>query len=285
MRSVTIEARPLSDSFAAEIIGIDLSDDHGPGVIDEIKALWWQYEILLFRGQSMSETDEARFSAKLGPLEIHLRHEYLSRETPEILYISNIVEDGREIGILSNNDVGWHYDQIYLPKPAVGSLLYAVELPQSAGATYFADMICAFERLPADVKARLEGKRAIQSYAAFNRLYSVPTDEEQTKQTQDIDQPVIRTHPYSGRKSLYICAGMTTRILDLPQSESDELLAYLFEWCVRPEFVYRHEWQLGDAILWDNASTIHRRDLFDTNERRLMKRTTILPLPAVAVPV
>jgi taurine dioxygenase len=282
---VAIEVKPLSDTFAAEVVGIDLSDDHGPQLIDEIKALWWQHQILVFRGQSMSEAEEARFSAKLGPLEIHLRHEYLSRETPEILYISNIVEDGREIGILSNNDVGWHYDQIYLPKPAVGSLLYAVALPRTGGATCFADMIAALERLPPEVEAKLEGKRAIQSYAAFNRVYSVPTDEEQTKRTQDIDQPVIRTHPYSRRKSLYVCAGMTTRILDMPQGESDELLAYLFEWCVRPEFVYAHEWRLGDAILWDNASTIHRRDPFDANESRLMKRTTILPLPEVAVPV
>ncbi len=282
---MTFQVRPLSPSFAAEVIGIDLSDDHGPDVIDEIKRLWWQYQILLFRGQSINEAEEARFSAKLGPLEIHLRHEYLSRETPEILYVSNIIEDGRQIGILANNDVGWHYDQIYLPKPAVGSMLYAVELPRNDGDTYFADMITAFERLPADIQSKLEGKRAIQSYAAFNRIYSVPTDEEQTKKSQDIDQPVIRTHPYSGRKSLYICAGMTTRILNMPERESDELLAYLFEWCVKPEFVYQHEWQLGDAVLWDNASTIHRRDPFNTNERRLMKRTTILPQPEVAVPV
>ena len=282
---MTIQIRELSPSFAAEVLGIDLSDDHGPDVVDEIKRLWWQHQILLFRGQTIDEVEEARFSGKLGPLEIHLRHEYLSRETPEILYVSNIVEDGRQIGILSNNDVGWHYDQIYLPKPAVGSMLYAVELPQNDGDTYFADMTTAFERLPARIKSKLEGKRAIQSYATFNRTYSVPTDEDQTKKSPDIDQPVIRTHPYSGRKSLYICAGMTTRILGMPEQESDELLAYLFEWCVRPEFVYRHEWQLGDAILWDNASTIHRRDPFDTNQRRLMKRTTILPQPEVAVPV
>lgn len=282
---MAFQVRQLSPSFAAEVIAINLSDDHAPEVVDEIKQLWWQHQILLFRGQSMDEAEEARFSGKLGPLEIHLRHEYLSRETPQILYVSNIVEDGRQIGILSNTDVGWHYDQIYLPKPAVGSMLYAVELPQNDGDTYFADMITAYERLPAEIKAKLEGKRAVQSYAAFNRIYSVPTDEEQTKKSQDIDQPVVRTHPYSGRKSLYICAGMTTRILDMPAQESDELLDYLFDWCVRPEFVYRHEWQLGDAILWDNASTIHRRDPFDTNERRLMKRTTILPQPEVAVPV
>jgi taurine dioxygenase len=282
---MAFQIRELAPSFAAEVLDIDLSDDHGPAQIEEIKQLWWNYGILVFRNQSLGEQAEARFSAKLGPLEIHLRHEYLSRENPEILYVSNIVEDGREIGILSNTDVGWHYDQIYLPKPAVGSLLYAAELPKSGGVTFFADMITAFERLPDAIKRRLEGKRAVQSYAHFNRAYSVPTDEEQTAMTQDIDHPVVRMHPYSGRKSLYVCAGMTTQIVGLARAESDELIAYLCEWCVRPEFVYRHEWRLGDALLWDNAATIHRRDPFDMSERRLMKRTTILPQPDVAIPV
>ena len=282
---MAFQVRELAPSFATEVLDIDLSDDHGAAQIEEIKQLWWNYGVLVFRDQSLGEQAEARFSAKLGPLEIHLRHEYLSRENPEILYVSNIVEDGREIGILSNNDVGWHYDQIYLPKPAVGSLLYAVELPKSGGATFFADMITAFERLPDAIKSRLEGKRAVQSYAHFNRAYSVPTDEAQTAITQDIDHPVIRTHPYSGRKSLYVCAGMTTQIVGLARAESDELIAYLCDWCVRPEFVYRHEWRRGDALLWDNAATIHRRDPFDLSERRLMKRTTILPWPDVATPV
>lgn len=282
---MVLKVKEVAETFVAEVLGFDLGDDHNPTVMGEIKRLWWKYQILLFRNQNIDESEEARFSSKLGPLEIHLRHEYLSPDTPEILYVSNIIQNGRQIGILSNNDVGWHYDQIYLPKPAVGSLLYSVELPEKGGATHFADMISAFESLPATIKSKIEGKRAIQSYSAFNKLYSVPTDEEQTRKSQDIDQPVVRTHPYSGRKSLYICAGMTTKILGVEEQESRELLEYLFEWCTRPEFVYQHEWGLGDAILWDNASTIHRREPFDTNERRLMKRTTILPTPEVAVPV
>ena len=282
---MVLKVREVANTFVAEVLGFDLGDDHNPTVIDEIKRLWWKYQILLFRNQNIDESEEVRFSSKLGPLEIHLRHEYLSPDTPEILYVSNIIQNGRQIGILSNNDVGWHYDQIYLPRPAVGSLLYSVELPEKGGATYFADMISAFEALPTAIKSKIEGKRAIQSYSAFNKLYSVPTDTEQTRKSQDIDQPIVRTHPYSGRKSLYICAGMTTKILGVEEQESRELLEYLFEWSTRPEFVYQHEWGLGDAILWDNASTIHRREPFDTNERRLMKRTTILPMPEVAVPV
>lgn len=277
--------RELTPTFGAEITGFDLGREHGAVEIAEIRRLWQRHQLLLFRGQSLGEPDLVRFSATLGPLEIHLRTEYLSRENPQVLYVSNIVENGRRIGILSDNEVGWHYDQIYLPKPAVGSLLHAVVLPERGGNTYFADMSAAYERLPDDVKARLEGRRAVQSYEAFNRVYSVPTSEVQKRKSADIDQPMVRTHPYTGRRALYLCPGMTTRVLDMDEDESDALLQFLFEWAVREEFVYMHVWQPGDALLWDNASTMHRRDPFDPTERRLMKRTTILPDPSRAVPV
>ena len=125
----------------------------------------------------------------------------------------------------------------------------------------------------------------MQSYEAFNRVYSVPTSEVQKRKSADIDQPMVRTHPYTGRRALYLCPGMTTRVLDMDEAESETLLKFLFEWAVREEFVYAHVWRPGDALLWDNASTMHRRDPFDPAERRLMKRTTILPDPSRAVPV
>lgn len=279
-----IKASPLTPTFGAEIRGVDLSAPIRPETVEEIKRLWFDNGILLFRGQNMGETDLVGFSRRLGDLEIHVRKEYLSPDNPEILQISNIKENGRSIGILADAEVGWHYDQIYLPRPAVGSMLLAVKLPSDGGATYFADMAAAYEKLPPDVKARIDGKRAIQSYEAFNAQYSVPTNKEQKKRTPDIDQPLIRTHPYSGKKAIYACPGMTTRILDMSEAESEEILAFLFDWTVRDEFVYRHDWRLGDAILWDNATTMHRRDPFDPNQVRLMKRTTILPESDVATP-
>jgi taurine dioxygenase len=131
----------------------------------------------------------------------------------------------------------------------------------------------------------LKGRKAVQSYEAFNNQYSVPTNSDQKKRTPDIEQPVIRTHPISGRKALYICPGMTTQIVGLPEDESRDLLDYLFDWSVKPEFVYNHNWAHGDALLWDNAATMHRREPFDGDEERLMKRTTILPPADLAVPV
>jgi taurine dioxygenase len=281
---MNISTRPLAGTFGAEVLGVQLASQPDPATVATVRRLWAEHKLLLFRGQSTDEADLVGFSRALGDLEIHVRREFLSPQHPEILYVSNIRRDGRPIGILADNEVGWHYDQIYLPRPAVGSLLCAVMIPQDGGNTHFADMAAAYDALPAATRARIDGKRAVQSYEAFNRAYSVPTSDAQKRATPDIDQPVVRTHPVTGRRALYICPGMTTRIVGLPDGESESLLSELFEWAVRPEFIYSHAWRVGDCLLWDNACTMHRRDPFDARQERLMKRTTILPSSERAVP-
>lgn len=282
--SATFKVSRLGKTFGATVEGIDLGRDTDADTIAEVKKLWAEHQLLLFRDQDLTEEQLVAFSRGLGDLEIHLRREYLSPDNPEILMISNIKDGDRAIGILSDTEVGWHYDQIYLPKPAVGSLLYSVILPESGGQTSFADMTAAFEALSDDLKAKLDGKKAIQSYEAFNAQFSVPTNKKQKKMSPDIAQPLVRTHPVTGRKALYICPGMTTEIVGLEPDDNRETLDFLFDWCVRDEFVYTHDWTLGDALLWDNASTMHRREPFDSAEQRLMKRTTILPPEKIAQP-
>ena len=274
----------MGKTFGAIIEGINVATDTDPDTMAEIKGLWAEHQLLLFRNQDLSEEQLVAFSRGLGDLEIHLRREYLSPDNPEILMISNIKDGDRSIGILSDTEVGWHYDQIYLPKPAVGSMLYSVILPNNGGQTSFADMAAAYDGLSDDMKAKLEGKKAIQSYAAFNAQFSVPTNSKQKKMSPDIAQPLVRTHPITGRKALYICPGMTVQIVGLDEDDSRETLEFLFDWCVRDEFVYTHDWVLDDALLWDNASTMHRREPFDSSEDRLMKRTTILPPDNIATP-
>lgn len=280
-----IEVRPLASTFGAEVLNFTITDDISDEMMTAIKALWAEHKLLLFRHQTMSESTLVDFSRRFGELEIHVRTEYLSVEHPEVLYISNIEQDGRKIGILSDTEVGWHYDQIYLPRPAVGSLLAADTLPPDGGNTEFADMGAAFDALPDDTREKLLNCRAVQSYEAFNRAYSVPTSTEQKKKSPDIDHPLVRRHPITGRPALYLCPGMTTEIVGWTKKQSEAMLAELFEWCVQPRFVYSHQWQDGDALLWDNACTMHRRDPFDQNHIRLMKRTTILPPAERAVPV
>lgn len=284
MTQSPLKTRPLSSGFGAEVSGIDLSKDISAMDQMVIRELWAKHQLLLFRGQLLGEADLVRTSRYIGDLEIHIRREYLSEENPEILLVSNIKKDGRPVGILSDTEVGWHYDQIYLPRPAVGSMLMAVKLPATGGQTSFADMTAAFEALPDDVKSKIDGAKAVQSYEAFNAQFSVATNKTQKKLSPDIEQPLVRTHPISGRKALYICPGMTTQIVGMNANESTDMLDYLFDWSVRPEFVYTHNWQMGDVLLWDNASTMHRREPFDGNDERLMKRTTILPPEDLAVP-
>ncbi len=281
---MALTVRALTPTFGAEVLGIDVNNVE-PHAIEELRRLWHRHGLLLFREQPMTEPQQVAFSRHFGALEIHLRREYLSPDNPELLYVSNIKRDGRPIGILSDTEVGWHYDQIYLPRPAVGSMLYSVIIPRDGGQTSFADMSAAYEMLPVRLKDRIAGRNAVQSYEAFNRVYSVPTSAEQKKKTPELEHPIVRTHPYTGRRALYLCPGMTTQIVGLPKAESDATLAEIFEWCVRPEFVYTHSWRIGDALLWDNACTMHRREPFDSNEQRLMKRTTILPDAERAVPV
>ena len=276
--------RSLSATFGAEVLEFQLTENPLSEDIVAIRELWAEHKLLLFRNQSFTEAGLVGFSRHFGDLEIHVREEYLSPEHPEILYVSNIERDGRRIGILSDNEVGWHYDQIYLPKPAVGSLLMADTLPPEGGNTEFADMCAAWDALPEETRSRLDGALANQSYEAFNQAYSVPTNNKQKARSPDIHQPIARTHPVTGRKALYLCPGMTTEIVGWDLAESEEMLAFLFEWTTKPEFVYSHAWQPGDALMWDNACTMHRRDPFDPQHDRLMKRTTILPPADLAVP-
>lgn len=276
--------RPLSATFGAEVLDFQLTENPSDEDTNAIRELWAEHKLLLFRNQSFNEAGLVGFSQRFGDLEIHVREEYLSPEHPEILYVSNIERDGKRIGILSDNEVGWHYDQIYLPKPAVGSLLMADTLPPEGGNTEFADMCTAWDALPEETRNRLDGALANQSYEAFNQAYSVPTNTKQKARSPDIHHPIARTHPVTGRKALYLCPGMTTEIVGWDPAESEEMLSFLFDWTTKPEFVYSHAWQPGDALMWDNACTMHRRDPFDPQHARLMKRTTILPPAELAVP-
>ena len=280
---MTLATRPLTESFGAEVLDVDLTSIDASAV-EEIRSLWFRNGILLFRGQSLTEKDMVDYSRQFGDLEIHVRREALSKEHPEIVIVSNVKQKGKPIGILADGEVGWHFDQIYTKKPALGSFLVAVTIPPKGGNTYFADMATAFERLPLDVKDTIDGRKAVQSYDAYVRVYSTPANEETKSQTRDLEHPLVRTHPLTGRKALYVCPILSTQIVGMPKDESDDLLNYLFEWSVKPEFVYKHEWQLGDALMWDNSSTMHRREPFDGTYDRVMKRTTIRPPPEHAVP-
>ena len=215
-----MKTSPL-EPFGLEIRGLDLSQSHDDDTIAEVRRLWGENGLLLFRGQSLDEADLVRFSGRFGTLEIHVREEYLSAEHPQVLLVSNLKADGKPVGILGDHEVGWHHDQSYRERPALGSMLYAVTLPPAGGETCFCDLAGAYEALPETRRAELEGLRAVHSYAHFNGTWSEPTSDEQTRRTPDVTHPVVRTHPETGRKSLFVNFGHTVRFEGWTRAESE----------------------------------------------------------------
>jgi taurine dioxygenase len=265
--------RPLSGALGAEIIGVDLSGPIGDHVFAQIRGAWHRYLAILLRDQDLSEEDQVRFAEKFGPPAVIHTKQFV-RKHPAVMLISNIREDGKPIGALPDGEMHFHSDQCHQERPAMASMLYAIEVPRAGGNTLFANGYAAYETLPDAVKRRIAGRKALNAYdyerAAMKRGTRLAAG------VPSYAHPVVRTHPATGRKALYVNRLMTVRIEGLPEQESDELLDFLFAHQERPEFVYEHVWRLGDLLLWDNRCTLHARTDFSPNERRLMRRVTIL---------
>ena len=289
---------PLSEEIGAEVVGIDLSVALDDDTFAEIRDAFFKHAVLVFRGQNIDEEQQIAFSRRFGALEIHVLKQFLHPRHPEILFISNVVEDGRNIGIA---DAGryWHSDLCYKPVPSMGSLLYAVEVPHDddgrpLGDTLFASVASSYDALPDDLKTRSAGLKALHSLEhTFDRnrkdldvrtgqktqgAESVSRTEvtADQKKVAEAVHPVIRTHPVTGRKCLYVNDSTTVRILGVPEPEGEQLLGELRARCIRTDFVYRHKWQVGDLLMWDNCSSQHQAVAnYELPRRRLMHRTTI----------
>jgi taurine dioxygenase len=265
--------RPLSPALGAEILGIDLRDDIDAQVFAQIRDAWHQNLVIVLRGQNMSEEDQVRFAEKFGPPAVIHTKQFV-RNHPAVMLISNIREDGKPIGALPDGEMHFHTDQCHQERPAMASMLYALEVPRAGGNTLFANGYTAYETLPPEIKRRIDGRKALNAYD-----YETAATKRGTRLTQSVPSyahPVVRTHPATGRKALYVNRLMTVRIEGLPAQESDDLLAMLFDHQERREFIYEHVWRVGDLVIWDNRCTLHARTDFSPDERRLMRRVTIL---------
>jgi taurine dioxygenase len=188
--------------------------------------------------------------------------------------ISNIREDGKPIGALPDGEMHFHTDQCHQERPAMASMLYALEVPSRGGNTLFANGYKGYETLPSDIKRRIDGRKALNAYD-----YDTASTKRGTRLAEGVPSclhPVVRTHPATGRKALYVNRLMTVHIEGLPQRESDELLDFLFDHQEQRELVYEHVWRPGDLLMWDNRCALHARTDFSADERRLMRRVTIL---------
>ncbi len=279
------QIEPFEGAIGAAVNNVDLSQDLSAVDRKTLVDAWNKHSVLVFREQEMTSDQFLRFSRYFGDLEIHVLEQYLHREHPEILVVSNILKDGKNVGI---PDAGryWHTDLSYLAKPSRGSILYALEIPEEGGETLgntlWASTAAAYEALPEDKQQKLLGLTAEYSLGnRFNKLAGdgtkhIKMSEDQKSKTPPVTHPIVRTHPITGRKSILVNEGHTTHIHGLPEEESRGLLEELWTHCTKPEFTYRHVWQPGDVVMWDNVPTQHLAICdYALPQRRLLHRTTL----------
>ena len=269
-----IQVKPLSDTnFFAEVTGADLKRDDDEQ-FTAIKAAHLKHGVIVIRGQSMTPDDQIRFSRRFGPLAIHVLEDQLLEGHPEILLVSNKTEDGRYVGL---PDAGrfWHTDQSYEEKPALGSLLFAIEVPaDGSGDTWFCDMTSAYDALTDDMKTRLDGLRGKHIYNHSHENFSL--NGEQQDRLPGYDHPLVRTHPETGRKALYLGGKLLKFIVGMDETESVMLLDDLYGHCQDDRFIYKHKWRQGDLVFWDNRCTMHYAQPYDDKRyTRHMHRTTV----------
>lgn len=278
--SQSFDVRPFAEKVGAEIVGLDLSKPLNDADFARVHQAHLDFHVVVFRDQHITPQQQIDFSRRFGVLQIHVLKQFLLAHHPEILIVSNIVENGQPIGL---GDAGkyWHSDLSYKELPSLGSMLYAQELPSEGGDTLFANMHRAWDTLPEHLRKAVEGRSAVHNYTARysegqNAASWRPTlTPEQLAQVVEVTHPIVRTHPENGRKALFVSEGFTTRIVGLPEDESRELLQAIYDHSVRPEHVYRHHWQANDMVFWDNRSLIHLAAGCPAHLRRKLHRTTI----------
>lgn len=265
--TMQMTARPLSSALGAEITGIDLSGPLGDATIEEITELLHRHLVLVFRDQDLSPPQQIAFSKRFGELVRRIAPDFLHPEYPDILVLSNRKKNGEYEGATpAYAGFTWHQDLTYAERPSMGSMLHALEVPEEGGDTAWANQYLAYETLPEETRARIDGIRAIhvrdrrknpRAALSLTEEFDHDVDKYYSIPVPDSLHPMVRTHPRTGRKALFVSPRFTVGIEGMDDAEAQPLLDELFEHQKRPEFVYRHKWRLGDLVFWDNRSTIH----------------------------
>ena len=278
-----MEARKIGQAMGGEIVGADLSKPLGATEIRQILDAFHAFQVLAIRDQDLTPAQLVAFSRNFGSLEDQLNAKYVIADFPEVLVLSNDVKDGKPVGLIDGGDF-WHSDSSHRERPSMATILHAIRNPSEGGDTEFANMYLAYETLPADITQKIDGLKAIHAVSKLrNKRVKVSERRPDAKDHYEMQKaipdqiwPMVRTHPVTGRKALYVSPRFTVGIEGLPDDEADALLDFLFEHEVRPEFIYRHEWKDGDVVIWDNASVIHRATGgYDYPDVRTMHRTVV----------
>lgn len=272
-----VRVRPTGAALGADIEGVDLAGTLSAKVMTTVKQAWADHLVVRLRGQRLSDDDLMRFSRQIG--ELDWAPVAAASDAPEgrqyVMVVSNVVEDGKPIGQLGAYEAVWHTDMSYIPEPPMASALYSLEAPGSGGDTGFSNMYLAYETLAPELKRQIEGRvcRHDASRNAAGELRRGFIDASDPSQTVGADHPIVRTHPVTRRKALFLGRRRNAYIPGLPLADSEKLLDALWTHATRDEFTWYQKWRAGDLILWDNRCVMHRRDAFDPAARRVMHRT------------
>ncbi len=274
---MSITVTPTGAALGAEIGGVDLRTI-SDAEFAEVYRAWLDHSVLLIRGQVLTDDDLIAFSRRFGKLDFAPIQENGRRFVeghPEIYVVSNVIENGVAIGSLGAGEAVWHTDMSYLEDPPKASMLYAIEVPPAGGNTGFTSMYRAYELLPDEMKRRLVGLRVkhdgTYNSGGYVRQGVTPTDDP--RESPGTYHPIVCTHPETGRKCLYLGRRRNAYIEGLGLAESEALLDEVWRFATRDELTWYNKWRVGDLVLWDNRCTMHRRDPFDAESRRIMHRT------------
>ncbi len=291
---MSIEVVPFEAGLGAEIRGVDLREPLAAADRDQIRAAWLEHLVLRFRDQPLSDAQHMAFTGQFGELEFNpaalIARQYgVETQTdgrrreipPEISVISNIVEDGKAIGGLGDGEAFWHTDSSFVDVPPAASLLRSLEIPPPStrgnGATYFLNMYSAYETLPDETKQRIAAMTAVHAatHSSGGKAHKGFESVSDVTKVPGARQPLVRTHPETGRKALFLGRRINAYLLGLSVEDSEALLDELWAHTTQEKFTWRQDWRVGDLIWWDNRCAMHRRDAFDPASRRLMHRTQL----------
>jgi taurine dioxygenase len=279
---MAVQIKNLNAALGAEVGGVDLSKSLPQADIDAIAAAWRERLVVVFHGQNLSDPQLIAFSRNFGELDPPGPNPYgepVNKAHPELNVISNVVENGKPIGNLGDGEAVWHADMTYVEVPCKAALLHALEVPppEAGGNSYFANMFRAYETLPAELKKSVEGKVAVHdasrnSAGMLRKGYKEVTD---VRETVGARHPLVRTEPKTGRKALFLGRRPNAYVPGIGVAESEALLDALWAHATQSSFTMCHQWQVGDLLMWNNLSVLHRRDPFDPKSRRIMHRSQI----------
>ena len=268
---------PLSAVVGVRITGIDLREPIDARTARRLYGAFCEYAVLCFPGQKLTASDHVRAASILGSPDAGYRPPSRAgadtNSARGVMLVTNIRKDGRPIGSLPDGEMHFHSDGAHRERPYRATTLYAIRIPSRGGDTLFANMAAAYEALPASVRSRLEGLEARHAYA-YDAVFRDESDERDAE-VSAATHPLVRIHPDTGRKSLYLSRLMTRRVVGMAAAESDALLDELFDHAEKPAFVYAHRWTPGDLVMWDNRTVNHARTDFPAGEARLLRRYTV----------